>query len=155
MGRTACSPAATSSIFPNLAIVDLIMGITIRTYYPIAPDYMEITAWSLQPSDDEPELRDMRQENFLTFWGPAGLATPDDIEALERCQQGLRRLRVRAVERHLPRHGPRPAQLRRRAADAHVLAGVGPAHDRHRAPTRGARHAARRARRLALRIVGR
>ena len=76
-------------IFPNLAIVDLIMGITIRTYYPVAPDYMEVTAWSLQPSDDDPDLRDMRQENFLTFWGPAGLATPDDIEALERCQQGF------------------------------------------------------------------
>ena len=62
-------------IFPNLAIVDLIMGITLRTYYPIAPGYMEVTAWSLQPKDDDPELRRMRQENFLTFWGPAGLAT--------------------------------------------------------------------------------
>lgn len=76
-------------IFPNLALVDLIMGITIRTYYPVTPDYMEVTAWSLQPKDDEPELRQMRQENFLTFWGPAGLATPDDIEALERCQRGF------------------------------------------------------------------
>jgi benzoate/toluate 1,2-dioxygenase alpha subunit len=77
-------------VFPNLAIIDLIMGITIRTFYPLSPDYMEVTAWSLQPSDDDPVLRDMRQENFLTFWGPAGLATPDDIEALERCQQGFR-----------------------------------------------------------------
>jgi p-cumate 2,3-dioxygenase subunit alpha len=76
-------------IFPNLAVVDLIMGITLRTYYPISPDYMEVTAWSLQPSDDDPDLRRMRQENFLTFWGPAGLATPDDIEALERCQRGF------------------------------------------------------------------
>jgi benzoate/toluate 1,2-dioxygenase alpha subunit len=76
-------------VFPNLAIVDLIMGITIRTYYPVAPGFMEVSAWSLQPSDDDPDLRDMRQENFLTFWGPAGLATPDDIEALERCQLGF------------------------------------------------------------------
>ena len=76
-------------LFPNLAIVDLIMGITIRTYYPVSPGYMEVTAWSLQPKDDDPELRQMRQENFLTFWGPAGLATPDDIEALERCQRGF------------------------------------------------------------------
>ncbi len=76
-------------IFPNLAVVDLIMGITLRTYYPIAPGYMEVTAWSLQPKDDDPALRKMRQENFLTFWGPAGLATPDDIEALERCQRGF------------------------------------------------------------------
>lgn len=76
-------------LFPNFALIDLIMGITIRTFYPLSPDYMEITAWSLQPSDDVDELRTMRQENFLTFWGPAGLATPDDIEALERCQQGF------------------------------------------------------------------
>lgn len=76
-------------IFPNLAMVDLIMGITIRTYYPVSPDYMEVTAWSLQPGDDDPELHRMRQENFLTFWGPAGLATPDDLEALERCQRGF------------------------------------------------------------------
>jgi benzoate/toluate 1,2-dioxygenase alpha subunit len=76
-------------LFPNLAIIDLIMGITIRTFYPVAPGYMEVTAWSLQPADDDPELRRMRQENFLTFWGPAGLATPDDIEALERCQKGF------------------------------------------------------------------
>jgi benzoate/toluate 1,2-dioxygenase alpha subunit len=76
-------------IFPNVAIIDLIMGITIRTYYPVSPDYMEISAWSLQPGDDDPELRKTRQENFLTFWGPAGLATPDDIEALERCQRGF------------------------------------------------------------------
>jgi p-cumate 2,3-dioxygenase subunit alpha len=76
-------------VFPNLAIIDLIMGITIRSFHPISPDYMEVTAWSLQPSDDDPVLRDMRQENFLTFWGPAGLATPDDIEALERCQKGF------------------------------------------------------------------
>lgn len=76
-------------VFPNLAVIDLIMGITIRTYHPIAPGYMEVTAWSLQPRDDDPELRHMRQENFLTFWGPAGLATPDDIEALERCQRGF------------------------------------------------------------------
>ncbi|MFV0260223.1 MAG: aromatic ring-hydroxylating oxygenase subunit alpha [Acidimicrobiales bacterium] len=76
-------------VFPNLAVIDLIMGITIRTFYPISPDYMEVTAWSLQPSDDDPVLREMRQENFLTFWGPAGLATPDDIEALERCQRGF------------------------------------------------------------------
>jgi benzoate/toluate 1,2-dioxygenase alpha subunit len=76
-------------IFPNLAIVDLIMGVTIRTYHPVSPDYMAVTAWSLQPSDDVAELQQMRQENFLTFWGPAGLATPDDIEALERCQLGF------------------------------------------------------------------
>ncbi len=76
-------------IFPNLIVVDLVMGCTIRTFYPDAPDYMDITGWQIVPSDEDDELRAMRMDNFLTFWGPAGLATPDDVEALERCQKGF------------------------------------------------------------------
>jgi hypothetical protein len=30
----------------------------------------------------------VRNEQFLSFLGPAGLATPDDNEALESCQRG-------------------------------------------------------------------
>jgi p-cumate 2,3-dioxygenase subunit alpha len=30
-----------------------------------------------------------RVENFNLFLGPGGLATPDDIEALEACQEGF------------------------------------------------------------------
>ncbi len=77
-------------IFPNLFIIDLVMGCTIRTFYPSAPDYMEVSAWQLVPQGEDEQLRSMRMDNFLTFWGPAGLATPDDVEALERCQQGFR-----------------------------------------------------------------
>jgi benzoate/toluate 1,2-dioxygenase alpha subunit len=76
-------------IFPNLFIIDLVMGCTIRTFYPDEPDYMEITAWQLVPNGEDDALRHMRMNNFLTFWGPAGLATPDDVEALERCQKGF------------------------------------------------------------------
>jgi p-cumate 2,3-dioxygenase alpha subunit len=76
-------------IFPNLIIVDLVMGCTVRTFYPDEPGFMDVTGWQILPEDEERELRDMRMTNFLTFWGPAGLATPDDIEALERCQKGF------------------------------------------------------------------
>ncbi len=76
-------------IFPNLFIIDLVMGCTIRTFYPDSPDYMEITAWELVPNGEPEALRQLRMGNFLTFWGPAGLATPDDVEALERCQKGF------------------------------------------------------------------
>ena len=31
-----------------------------------------------------------RLDSFLSFLGPGGLATPDDTEALESCQQGFR-----------------------------------------------------------------
>jgi p-cumate 2,3-dioxygenase alpha subunit len=76
-------------IFPNLLIVDLVMGCTVRTLYPSSPDQMDITGWQLAPAGEDDELRELRMANFLTFWGPAGLATPDDVEALERCQRGF------------------------------------------------------------------
>jgi p-cumate 2,3-dioxygenase alpha subunit len=74
-------------IFPNLIIND-IMAITIRTFFPVAPDYLEINAWALAPSDESPQNRALRLDHFLTFLGPGGYATPDDVEALESCQLG-------------------------------------------------------------------
>jgi p-cumate 2,3-dioxygenase alpha subunit len=75
-------------IFPNLVVND-IMAITIRRFEPIAPDYMTVSAWSLAPTDEGPELRARRLDSFLTFLGPGGFATPDDVEALEVCQRGF------------------------------------------------------------------
>jgi hypothetical protein len=74
-------------IFPNLVIND-IMAITVRTFHPLAPGRMNVEAWSLAPRGEAPEHRKLRLENFLTFLGPGGFATPDDIEALESCHRG-------------------------------------------------------------------
>lgn len=79
-------------IYPNLMIND-IMGITIRSFYPVTPDYMEVRAWSLAPADESPAWRTRRLDNFLTFLGPGGLSTPDDNEAMESCQRGFRAAR--------------------------------------------------------------
>jgi benzoate/toluate 1,2-dioxygenase alpha subunit len=76
-------------IFPNLIVIDLVMGMVIRTFEPLAPDYQHVTAWQLAIRDEDAELRRLRLDNFLTFWGPGGLATPDDVEALECCQRGF------------------------------------------------------------------
>ncbi len=73
-------------IFPNLVVIDLVMGVIIRKIDPVAPDYMEVTAWELAPPEEGAELKRQRLDNFLTFWGPGGLASPDDVEALESCQ---------------------------------------------------------------------
>jgi p-cumate 2,3-dioxygenase alpha subunit len=75
-------------IFPNLIIND-IMAITIRTFFPSAPDYMDITAWALAPKGESEDNRRLRLDNFLTFLGPGGFATPDDVEMLEGCQKGF------------------------------------------------------------------
>ncbi|GGC58778.1 aromatic ring-hydroxylating oxygenase subunit alpha [Chelatococcus reniformis] len=75
-------------IFPNLVIND-IMAITVRTYYPVAADYMVINAWALAPIGESARARKDRLLNFLEFLGPGGFATPDDVEALEHCQRGF------------------------------------------------------------------
>jgi p-cumate 2,3-dioxygenase subunit alpha len=74
-------------IFPNLVVIDLVMGVIIRTIDPVAPDYVEVNAWQLAPPEEGEELHRQRLDNFLTFWGPGGLASPDDVEALESCQR--------------------------------------------------------------------
>jgi p-cumate 2,3-dioxygenase subunit alpha len=74
-------------IFPNLILISL--WHTIRTFYPLAPDYMEVDAWASMPRYEAPELRQKRLENFISFLGPAGFGTPDDVYALEGCQRGF------------------------------------------------------------------
>lgn len=74
-------------IFPNLVVND-IMAITVRTFYPTAPDYMNINAWALAPREESDWLRKFRLFNFTEFLGPGGFATPDDVEAIEKCQAG-------------------------------------------------------------------
>ncbi|TFI42405.1 aromatic ring-hydroxylating dioxygenase subunit alpha [Rhodococcus sp. 1R11] len=75
-------------IYPNLIIND-IMALTVRTFMPTSPTNVDVTAWQMAPSDELPEVRQRRLDSFLTFLGPGGFATPDDIEALESCQQGF------------------------------------------------------------------
>jgi p-cumate 2,3-dioxygenase alpha subunit len=75
-------------IFPNLVIND-IMAITIRTFYPTAPNQMMVNGWALAPVAESDWARKYRLYNFLEFLGPGGFATPDDVEALESCQNGF------------------------------------------------------------------
>ena len=75
-------------IFPNLVINDG-SSVTVRTFYPQGPDKMHVTAWALGPVEETETARARRLDAFLTFYGPGGFATPDDVEALELVQQGL------------------------------------------------------------------
>ena len=75
-------------IFPNLVIND-VMALTVRTFYPVAPGQMMVNGWALAPNEESDWARKYRLFNFLEFLGPGGFATPDDVEALESCQQGF------------------------------------------------------------------
>ena len=74
-------------IFPNLVINDG-SSVTVRNFYPVSPGEMHVTAWALGPVEETEAQRARRLHAFLTFYGPGGFATPDDVTALESAQQG-------------------------------------------------------------------
>ena len=38
-------------IFPNLVVND-VMATTVRTFYPVRPDHMEVSAWCIAPAGE-------------------------------------------------------------------------------------------------------
>ena len=76
-------------VYPNLLIMDFV-AISIRYIEPVAPDRMEVTAWHLVPREESGAVLATRLDSYLTFLGPGGFATPDDVEVLESCQAGFR-----------------------------------------------------------------
>lgn len=77
-------------IFPNLVIND-VAAITVRRIEPMAADLHSLEAWALAPAEEAEGSAALqrRLDSFLTFLGPGGFASPDDVEALESCQQGF------------------------------------------------------------------
>jgi p-cumate 2,3-dioxygenase alpha subunit len=96
-GRRMADTFRNLLIFPNLIIND-VAAITVRRIEPTAPDRHSLQAWALAPAEElegSPALQ-RRLDSFLTFLGPGGFASPDDVEALESCQQGF------AADREVP-----------------------------------------------------
>ena len=75
----------TLLLFPNTLYIE--QRRVIRTCFPTAVDHSEITAWPLMPAVDDPEVRKQRLDLYLSFLGPAGHATPDDVEVMELIQK--------------------------------------------------------------------
>jgi p-cumate 2,3-dioxygenase alpha subunit len=74
-------------IYPNLFVMDN-NATALRVIEPTASGYMDVAQYELAPQVEDPTVRRVRLESYVTFAGPGGLATPDDVEALESCQQG-------------------------------------------------------------------
>jgi phenylpropionate dioxygenase-like ring-hydroxylating dioxygenase large terminal subunit len=85
----------TLLLFPNTLFIE--QRRVIRTCFPTAPDQSEITAWPLMPAVDDPDVRKQRLDIYLSFLGPAGHATPDDIEVMELIQKNCASLPEEAV----------------------------------------------------------
>lgn len=74
-------------IFPNLVINDG-SSVTVRSFTPVNADLMKVTSWCLGTAEETKDQRARRLHAFLTFYGPGGFATPDDVAALEAAQEG-------------------------------------------------------------------
>ena len=74
-------------IYPNLFVMDN-NATALRVIEPTSVGYMDVSQHELAPRVEDPTVRKVRLESYVTFAGPGGLATPDDVEALESCQQG-------------------------------------------------------------------
>ena len=88
-GDRICHSIRLLLVFPNFAIVDS-SAVTLRTFEPVTKEQINISAWSLGPKGEAAEALARRTDSYVTFFGPAGFATPDDAEALESCQQGFK-----------------------------------------------------------------
>lgn len=73
-------------LFPNTVFND-ILGLNIRTFFPAAPDQVNITVWGAGFSDETPSEREARVSGLISFIGPSGFGTPDDVEIIESCQR--------------------------------------------------------------------
>ena len=75
-----CEKTRNLAIFSNLVIND-IMAVTIRVFQPTGPAGMDVTAWQLVPAGEAGVRLRRRLDSFLTFLGPGGFATPDDVRS--------------------------------------------------------------------------
>ncbi|GLY31633.1 aromatic ring-hydroxylating dioxygenase subunit alpha [Kineosporia sp. NBRC 101731] len=75
-------------VWPNLLLFD-IEGLSIRQLEPVSPGVTDVRAWQLVPREEDPDARALRMRTVVSFVGPGGLATPDDIEAYEAVQRGI------------------------------------------------------------------
>lgn len=94
LGANVCDFSSNLVIFPNSIINDQ-QTVLARSIIPIAHNRMRVRAWSIAPKDEHPTLRKIRVENLLSFLGPGGFATPDDVSMLEWAQSAYESTDVR------------------------------------------------------------
>jgi benzoate/toluate 1,2-dioxygenase alpha subunit len=92
LGEERAAEVASASrilyVFPNLLLFDL-EALTIRQLEPVAPGRTDVRAWQFVEVGEDPAARALRLKTMVSFVGPGGLATPDDIEAYESVQRGI------------------------------------------------------------------
>ncbi|MDP6876468.1 MAG: RHO alpha subunit C-terminal catalytic domain-containing protein, partial [Alphaproteobacteria bacterium] len=74
-------------LFPNVQLMDQ-SSTQIRVFRPISPDRTEVRVYCIAPKGESRTARIARLRKFEDFFMVTGMATPDDLAALEDCQIG-------------------------------------------------------------------
>ena len=74
-------------LYPNVFLMDQ-MSTQIRVFRPLAVDKTEVTIYCLAPVGEDAEDRNYRLRQYEDFFNASGMATPDDLAAFNRCQEG-------------------------------------------------------------------
>ena len=74
-------------LFPNIHLMDQ-SSTQIRVLIPHAPDRTEIKVYCIAPKGESNKARKARRRKFEDFFMVTGMATPDDMAALEDVQRG-------------------------------------------------------------------
>ena len=107
-GNRMCENGRIILIFPNLIVIDA-MGVAIRVPQPLTTDRMQVSAWQLALKAESSELRTSRLKSYLSFLGPGGFSTPDDVEMLEACQAGFKASSIEWSDASRGMHKQQPA----------------------------------------------
>lgn len=76
-------------VFPNVLLMDQ-PSTQIRVFRPLSVDRTLVTVYCIAPRGESDEARQARIRKFEDFYMVTGMATPDDLAALEDCQKGAR-----------------------------------------------------------------
>ena len=74
-------------LFPNVMLMDN-PSTQIRLMKPISADCAEVTVYCIAPKGESDRARAARLRKFEDFYLTAGMATSDDVAALEACHDG-------------------------------------------------------------------
>ena len=74
-------------LFPNMQLMDQ-SSTQIRVFRPITLDRTEVRVYCVAPRGESRSARTSRLRKFEDFFMVTGMATPDDLAALEDCQIG-------------------------------------------------------------------
>ena len=77
-----------TAMFPNVLVLDTVVP-HVRVVRPLTTQLTEVQTYSLAPVGEAPHLRAWRMRQLEDFLNPAGMATPDDLDLFDTCQQGF------------------------------------------------------------------